>query len=93
MSPQGVIAGSSEILTISCRCSEIAELMSVKSKHGAGGEFAPDWKPKVCGSLAPRVLAETHRHRKPADAPPPEEAPPPEAPEVPISQASLESCS
>jgi len=25
---------------------EIAELMSVKSKHGAGGEYAPDWKPK-----------------------------------------------
>jgi len=27
--------------------SEIAELMSVKSKHGAGGEFTPDWAPKV----------------------------------------------
>lgn len=25
--------------------SEIAELMSVKSKHGAGGEFTPDWAP------------------------------------------------
>ncbi|KAF9652258.1 hypothetical protein BDM02DRAFT_3109229 [Thelephora ganbajun] len=25
---------------------EIAELMSVKSKHGAGGEFTPDWAPK-----------------------------------------------
>jgi len=25
---------------------EIAELMSLKSKHGAGGEYAPDWKPK-----------------------------------------------
>jgi len=24
---------------------EIAELMSVKSKHGAGGEYAPHWKP------------------------------------------------
>jgi len=27
--------------------SEIAELMSVKSKHGAGGEFTADWAPKV----------------------------------------------
>lgn len=22
--------------------------MSVKSKHGAGGEYTPDWKPRVC---------------------------------------------
>jgi hypothetical protein len=27
--------------------SEISELMSVKSKHGAGGEYAPDWQPRV----------------------------------------------
>ncbi|KAI0922843.1 hypothetical protein AcW1_002603 [Taiwanofungus camphoratus] len=26
--------------------SEIAELMAVKSKHGAGGEYTPDWRPK-----------------------------------------------
>jgi len=25
---------------------EIAELMSVKSKHGAGGEYSPEWRPK-----------------------------------------------
>ncbi|KAJ7643834.1 hypothetical protein FB45DRAFT_896186 [Roridomyces roridus] len=25
---------------------EIAELMSVKSKHGAGGEYQPEWRPK-----------------------------------------------
>ncbi|KAI0942825.1 hypothetical protein AcV7_002129 [Taiwanofungus camphoratus] len=25
---------------------EIAELMAVKSKHGAGGEYTPDWRPK-----------------------------------------------
>ncbi|KAF7348285.1 hypothetical protein MSAN_01782200 [Mycena sanguinolenta] len=25
---------------------EIAELMSVKSKHGAGGEYMPEWRPK-----------------------------------------------
>ncbi|KAF8214916.1 hypothetical protein K438DRAFT_765528 [Mycena galopus ATCC 62051] len=25
---------------------EIAELMSVKSKHGAGGEYIPEWRPK-----------------------------------------------
>lgn len=29
------------------RGSEIAELMSVKSKHGAGGEYSPEWRPKV----------------------------------------------
>lgn len=27
--------------------SEIAELMSVKSKHGAGGEYTPNWAPQV----------------------------------------------
>jgi hypothetical protein len=27
--------------------SEIAELMSVKSKYGAGGEYSPEWKPKA----------------------------------------------
>ncbi|KNZ76522.1 hypothetical protein J132_09994 [Termitomyces sp. J132] len=26
---------------------EIAELMQMKSKHGAGGEFAPDWRPSA----------------------------------------------
>ncbi|ETW77500.1 hypothetical protein HETIRDRAFT_421624 [Heterobasidion irregulare TC 32-1] len=26
---------------------EIAELMAVKSKHGAGGEYSPDWRPKM----------------------------------------------
>ncbi|CAK5277380.1 unnamed protein product [Mycena citricolor] len=25
---------------------EIAELMSLKSKHGAGGEYIPDWRPE-----------------------------------------------
>ncbi|KAK2467501.1 hypothetical protein APHAL10511_000356 [Amanita phalloides] len=25
--------------------SAIAELMAVKSKHGAGGEYSPDWRP------------------------------------------------
>ncbi|KIJ06847.1 hypothetical protein PAXINDRAFT_140400 [Paxillus involutus ATCC 200175] len=25
---------------------EIAELMAVKSKHGAGGEYSPDWRPQ-----------------------------------------------
>ncbi|KAI8989025.1 hypothetical protein BD414DRAFT_460352 [Trametes punicea] len=32
---------------------EIAELMAVKSKHGAGGEFTPDWAPKHEESPAP----------------------------------------
>jgi hypothetical protein len=30
-----------------CANSEIAELMAVKSKHGAGGEYSPDWRPPV----------------------------------------------
>ncbi|KAH7887239.1 hypothetical protein F5I97DRAFT_802007 [Phlebopus sp. FC_14] len=25
---------------------EIAELMALKSKHGAGGEYSPDWRPQ-----------------------------------------------
>ncbi|THH08230.1 hypothetical protein EW145_g2842 [Phellinidium pouzarii] len=32
---------------------EIAELMAVKSKHGAGGEYTPDWRPPV----APEAIA------------------------------------
>ena len=27
--------------------SEIAELMAVKAKHSAGGEYSPDWRPNV----------------------------------------------
>ncbi|KAJ7594233.1 hypothetical protein C8J56DRAFT_1012544 [Mycena floridula] len=30
---------------------EIAELMSVKSKHGAGGEYSPEWRPRPPESL------------------------------------------
>ena len=30
--------------------SEIAELMSVKSKHGSGGEYEDGWGPGVCDS-------------------------------------------
>lgn len=26
---------------------EIAELMAVKAKHSVGGEYSPDWRPKV----------------------------------------------
>jgi len=32
---------------------EIAELMSVKSKHGAGGEYSPEWRPKPEDEPAP----------------------------------------
>ncbi|KAF9462191.1 hypothetical protein BDZ94DRAFT_1261734 [Collybia nuda] len=48
---------------------EIAELMNLKSKHGAGGEYAPDWRPKIEGP-------------PPEEPPPPpaiEDAPPPQA--------------
>ncbi|RDB17414.1 hypothetical protein Hypma_001969 [Hypsizygus marmoreus] len=36
---------------------EIAELMNMKSKHGAGGEYSPDWRPQI--------------EAPPAEAPPP----------------------
>jgi len=32
---------------------EIAQLMSLKSQHGPGGEFAPDWKPDVPAEKPP----------------------------------------
>ncbi|KAG2006785.1 hypothetical protein CC2G_014531 [Coprinopsis cinerea AmutBmut pab1-1] len=32
---------------------EIAELMALKSKHGAGGEYSPDWRPKIEGPPPP----------------------------------------
>lgn len=40
---------------------EIAELMSVKSKHGAGGEYSPEWRPKpdappIEGAPAPPAI-------------------------------------
>ncbi|TDL27828.1 hypothetical protein BD410DRAFT_893997 [Rickenella mellea] len=47
---------------------EIAELMAVKSKHGAGGEYNPDWKPQ---GPPPE---------EPPPPPPPEEALPPAKP-------------
>ena len=31
--------------------SEIAELMAVKAKHSAGGEYSPDWRPKVIAPI------------------------------------------
>ncbi len=34
--------------------SEIAELMAVKAKHSAGGEYSPDWRPKVIYPTLPR---------------------------------------
>jgi len=37
--------------------SEIAELMSVKSKHGAGGEYSPEWRPKVSPLWLPMSLS------------------------------------
>ncbi|KAG2073352.1 hypothetical protein BDR04DRAFT_1094752 [Suillus decipiens] len=42
---------------------EIAELMAVKSKHGAGGEYSPDWRPPP---------------QEPPPPPPPAASPPPE---------------
>lgn len=45
---------------------EIAELMAVKSKHSAGGEYSPDWHPRSLGF--PEPIPE------PAPPPPPEPA-------------------
>jgi hypothetical protein len=73
--------------------SEIAELMAVKSKHGAGGEYSPDWKPKVRTTLAcscsvhltSRTLPTSRiQQEQPAPAPPPAaEEPAPPAPAKP----------
>ncbi|KAI6166480.1 hypothetical protein EDD17DRAFT_1774463 [Pisolithus thermaeus] len=38
---------------------EIAELMAVKSKHGAGGEYSPDWRPKPQDPMPPPPAAAT----------------------------------
>lgn len=38
---------------------EIAELMAVKSKHGAGGEYSPDWRPKPQEPMPPPPAAAT----------------------------------
>jgi len=46
---------------------EIAELMSVKSKHGAGGEYAPHWKP---------TMPEEEKEEGPAEEGEKEEIPP-----------------
>ncbi|KAI0305118.1 hypothetical protein B0F90DRAFT_1701450 [Multifurca ochricompacta] len=56
---------------------EIAELMAVKAKHSAGGEYSPDWRPKY--------LPEELMPHDPAPPPPPPEEPP--APEGPARPA------
>ncbi|KAF8432957.1 hypothetical protein L210DRAFT_3557164 [Boletus edulis BED1] len=38
---------------------EIAELMAVKSKHGAGGEYSPNWTPPSQEPPAPPPVATT----------------------------------
>jgi len=38
---------------------EIAELMAVKSKHGAGGEYSPNWTPPTQEPPAPPPAATT----------------------------------
>ncbi|KAF8478825.1 hypothetical protein JB92DRAFT_3133826 [Gautieria morchelliformis] len=76
---------------------EIAELMAVKSKHGAGGEYSPDWKPKEqpapppapdapAGEPAPapaKPAWRTVNHRKPLAHKKEKAKPPPAAPEPP----------
>ncbi|KAJ7022721.1 hypothetical protein C8F04DRAFT_1213484 [Mycena alexandri] len=45
---------------------EIAELMSVKSKHGAGGEYSPEWRPKEEEPPAPAPEAPAPGTTRPA---------------------------
>jgi hypothetical protein len=54
--------------------------MSVKSKHGAGGEYCPEWRPKASlfSNLDDRIRLRVH--------PKPEE-PPPEPPAPPVDGA------
>jgi len=55
--------------------------MNLKSKHGAGGEYAPDWHPKVrlptISNLSQSSGSKKSPHKQ-IEAPPPE-APPPQA--------------
>ena len=62
--------------------SEIAELMAVKSKHGAGGEYTPDWMPKVRCPCPTSLATANHvsfYHTQQAFPPGFPEAPPPPA--------------
>ncbi|KAI5119987.1 hypothetical protein M0805_004431 [Coniferiporia weirii] len=50
---------------------EIAELMAVKSKHGAGGEYTPDWRPPTGPeAIAPPPSAPAIEDGTPAPAKP-----------------------
>ncbi|KAI9429059.1 hypothetical protein H4582DRAFT_1029319 [Lactarius indigo] len=57
---------------------EIAELMAVKAKHSAGGEYSPDWRPKY---LPEELMPPTPG--PPPPPPPAEEAPAPDGPTRP----------
>lgn len=54
--------------------------MAVKSKHGAGGEYAPDWKPKAVNRHAEIIsfladgLVQVEQPPAPEALPPPEDA-------------------
>ena len=54
-------------------CSEIAELMSMKSKHGVGGEYSPE-----CGDINLMLLnsCQPFQELQPEDVSPPAPAPP-----------------
>jgi hypothetical protein len=71
--------------------SEIAELMAVKAKHSAGGEYSPDWRPKVITQIPPLTtlyptLTQTTSFYQylPEELMPPSEAPPP--PPMPLDE-------
>ncbi|EJD01918.1 uncharacterized protein FOMMEDRAFT_108953 [Fomitiporia mediterranea MF3/22] len=50
---------------------EIAELMAVKSKHGAGGEYTPDWAPKPGPEALPAPLPQPAIEDVPREPAPP----------------------
>lgn len=63
--------------------------MAVKSKHGAGGEYTPDWRPKVRSLSARRApipleLRIMLYYREQEQESPPEIAPPPAEPGPPV---------
>ncbi|KAI9509540.1 hypothetical protein F5148DRAFT_1282823 [Russula earlei] len=55
---------------------EIAELMAVKAKHSAGGEYSPDWRPK----FLPDELMPPPPGPPPPPPPPVDEPPAPDGP-------------
>ncbi|TFK86222.1 hypothetical protein K466DRAFT_159207 [Polyporus arcularius HHB13444] len=59
---------------------EIAELMAMKSKFGGGGEYNPEWMPKVCTALLGRCCRSRRQCSEQHEEPPAPASPPPPPP-------------